>query len=550
MPRKKMSDEPPVNAAAQVPTPAVGKRRRWAVSFVWAVPVIALLIGLSLVVQAIRQQGPTITVTFATAEGIEPGKTKVKFKDVDIGEVKGVHLADDRSRVVVTIDLIKSAEPFAVADSRFWVVRPRLAGTQVSGLATLLSGSYIGVDAGRSNDQQREFTGLEEPPVVASDVPGRRFTLHAADVGSLDAGSPVYFRRVLVGHIESFALDAAGRGITLQVWVNSPYDRFVTTDTRFWQASGLDVRIDAGGVQVQTQSLATILMGGIAFESPLASTNVTPADANTEFTLAADRAQAMKKPDGQPVPLILVFHQSVRGLTADAPVDFRGVDLGSVKSIGIAYDQKTRGFNSTVAVDIYPQRLIAAGASLPASKEHDRGHTILTELVAHGLRAQLRSGNLLTGQLFVAIDFFPDAPAVQMNADAEPLELPTVPSDLEELHQQISSILRKIDQIPVATLSEDAHRTMTSLDAAIRHIDAMATRTNADVLPQLRAMLEQTGKSMEAVQASLAPDAPLEQDTRKALNGVAEASRSLKALADSLERHPEALVRGKKGQSE
>ena len=542
-----MSDEPHLK---RLPTPALERSRRWTLSLIWAVPLIALLIGLSLVVHAIRQQGPTITVSFTTAEGIEPGKTKVKFKDVDIGEVKEVHLAPDRSHVLVTIDLTKDAEPFAVVDSRFWVVRPRLAGARISGLATLLSGAYIGVDAGHSTQRQTSFAGLDDPPVVALDVPGRRFTLHAADIGSLDVGSPVYFRRILVGHIESFELDRDGRRITLHVWVDSPYDGFVTADTRFWHASGVDINMDANGFRIETQSLATVLMGGIAFESPEGTENVAPAKAGAEFALAANRNEAMRKPDGEAHLSIVRFHQSVRGLAVGAPVDFRGLELGYVKTMGMEYDAKAGTFSSLVTLEIYPDRLVSAGAVLLRDDNIERYRQVVGGLVERGLRAQLRSGNLLTGQLYVALDFFPNAPPVHVDVTAQMLELPTVPSDLEELHQQIASILRKLNQVPFDKIGEDAHRALSSLDVTIRRIDGFVAQASTDVLPQLRAMIEQTDKTMETLQASLAPDAPLEQDTRNALRGLSEASRSLKALADSLERHPESLLRGKEGQQQ
>lgn len=238
--------------------PAVAASRRVRPSLVWGIPLIAALIGLALVVQTLSKRGPTITVSFASAEGIEPGKTKVKFKDVDIGDVRTVTLTPDRSRVIATIDLVKEAEPFAVEGSRFWVVRPRFAGSGISGLGTLLSGAYIAVDIGRSERKLMEFTGEDEPPVVASDVPGRRFVLHTADLGSLDVGSPVFFRRIEAGHVEWFSLNPDGNGLTLGIFIKAPYDRFVTPDSRFWHASGIDLRLDAAGVRVQTQSLATV----------------------------------------------------------------------------------------------------------------------------------------------------------------------------------------------------------------------------------------------------------------------------------------------------
>ncbi|MEO0035251.1 MAG: hypothetical protein RLZZ501_1274 [Pseudomonadota bacterium] len=537
-----MNDDP-ADLAAE---PEIRTRPRWVPSMVWLVPLLAALIGASLVIQAIRERGPTIVVSFSTAEGIEAGKTKVKYKAVDIGEVTALHLAPDRSRVLVTIDLAKEAEQFAVADSRFWVVRPRLAGSGVSGLDTLLSGSYIGVDAGYSNERRAEFAGLERPPAVAADIPGRRFTLRAEDIGSLDVGSPVFFRRIQVGHVESTALAPDGGSLTLGVFVDAPYDHFVTTNARFWHASGVDLKIDANGVKVDTQSLASILMGGIAFESP--GSQAEPAADGTEFALAADHTEAMKNPEGNAFPLLLRFHQTVRGLAVGAPVDFRGVELGRVRSIDLTYDKRTGDFAPEVLLDVFPERL-----ALPLDEGKTRNKVAarargIAELVRRGLRAQLRTGSLLTGQLYVAIDFFPDSAPARFDITAEPMELPTVASDLQELYQQVQAILRKVDRLPIETLGQDAHRLLTSLDSSLKNLDAVMQRTNGEVLPELRDSLKQMRQTVEALQSQTAADAPLQQDSRQALQTLTEAARSLKNLTDTLDRQPESLLRGKKDQ--
>ena len=532
---------------SDLPSPAITHPRRGRPSIVWAIPIIAALIGLALVAQVLWQHGPRIAITFASAEGIEPGKTKVKFKNVDIGQVKSVQLAPDRTHVIVSVDLIKEAAPFAVEDSRFWVVRPRLAGTGVSGLGTLLSGAYIGVDAGHSDVQRDSFTGEENPPVVASDVPGRRFALHADDIGSLDMGSPVFFRRIQVGHVESVSLDADGSGITMGVFIKSPYDHFVTNDSRFWHASGVDLRMDAGGVKLETQSLATILMGGIAFETPPSANPAPPALPGTSFNLAPDHMEALKAPDGTPQTLVLHFQQSVRGLNIGAPVDFRGVDIGRVRSFNVVYDQARGEFTSPVVVDIYPQRLGQLSDTFSESTPTEKRLALLSDMVRHGLRAQLRSGNLLTGQLYVALDFFPQAKPAAFNPRINPVELPTVPSDLQEVQQQVQSILRKLDKIPFETLGQDVHKVMASLDSTLRHIDALSQRTDREMVPELRQVVHDLHQTMTEMQANLAGDAPLQQETRQALRGMAEAARSLKALTDSLEHSPEALIQGKKG---
>ncbi|CAO3358932.1 PqiB family protein [Azospirillum melinis] len=541
----------PSIAQPEIARPLVRDRRRGRVSLVWIIPIVAALIGLSLVAQALWQRGPTITVTFASAEGIEPGKTKVKYKNVDIGDVTGLALSADRTRVVATIDLAKDAAPFAVAGSRFWVVRPRLAGSGISGLGTLLSGAYIGVDAGQGHEARNAFVGEEEPPVVPSDVPGRRFILHADDVGSLDIGSPVFFRRVQVGHVESFALDPDGRRTTMGIFVKAPYERFVTTNSRFWHASGVDLRMDASGLKLETQSLATILLGGIAFESPdtggsAQSPAAQTAEEGAQFNLAADRVEAMKSPDGTPESLVLHFQQSIRGLAAGAPVDFRGVEIGQVRSVSVEYDPAGTDFVSSVRIDVYPQRLGRVRDVFPETMPQDRRRALLADLVQRGMRAQLRSGNLLTGQLYVAVDFFPQASPARFDPHLDPLELPTVPGDLQEMQQQVQSILRKLDTLPLDTLGQDAHRLMVATETTVTQLGGLARHADRDTMPEVRLAIRDLRQTLATIRGSIAGDSPLLQDIRQALRGVVDATRSVKALTDGLDRSPESLLRGKK----
>ncbi|MEM9995584.1 MAG: MlaD family protein, partial [Acinetobacter pittii] len=223
------------------------KKSRWKPLLIWLIPLIALLIALSLAIKALLSHGPTIDVSFRTAEGLVAGKTTVRYKQVDIGVVRQIDLSEDRSHVIARIDLRKDASNFAAKDSRFWVVRPRIGTSGVSGIDTLLSGSYIEVDGGKSEEKKLEFTGLEIPPVITSDVPGKEFFLNADDLGSLDVGSPIYYRRINVGQITAYKLSDDGKSVELQTFIRAPYDKFVTTDARFWQASGIDVSLNASG---------------------------------------------------------------------------------------------------------------------------------------------------------------------------------------------------------------------------------------------------------------------------------------------------------------
>ncbi|NTX47350.1 MCE family protein [Burkholderia cepacia] len=529
--------------AGQPPTiaePAVAKRAGWLPSLVWLVPLIAALIGIGLVVKSVRERGPEITIRFANAEGLEPGKTQVKYKDVEVGTVDAIRLAKDLSHVLVDVRLKKEAEDFAVKGSRFWVVRPRIGATGVSGLGTLLSGAYIGVDAGRSKDGERAFTGLDTPPAVTGDQRGTQYTLRGDSLGSVDIGSPVYYRRVQVGQVVGFSLDKLGAGVTFTVFVNAPYDQYVHENSRWWQASGVDLRLDSSGLKLNTQSLATVILGGIAFQSPADQPPGEVAARDMVFQLASDEGQAMRDPDGERVPVVMNFNQSLRGLAVGAPVDFRGIVLGEVTNIGIDYDAKAKNFKMPVTMNLYPERLGKSFRDAIRSKGEPERRQILQRLVEHGLRGQLRTGNLLTSQLYVALDFFPTAPAVKLDVSHETVELPTVANTLDELQSQVADIAKKLDKVPFDQIGANLNNALSNADKLFKQLDTQ-------VAPQARDTLSAAKQTFTAAEATLQQDSPLQSDVRGALKELTHTLQSLNALADYLERHPESLLKGKPG---
>lgn len=521
--------------------PIVAPRGRWIPSLVWLIPLVAALIGISLVVKTVLDNGPTITISFESAEGIEPGKTKVKFKDVDIGDVKNVRLSKDLSRAVATVELTKEADRFAVKDTRFWVVRPRIAANGVSGLNTLLSGAYIGVDAGQSEETWKDFVGLETPPAVTRDQHGRQYLLHSADLGSLDIGSPIYYRRIPVGQVVSYSLDADGKGVAFRVFVSSPYDKFVGANTRFWHASGVDVRLDASGFKLNTQSLAAVVTGGIAFQAPSDLPIGAPAPDNTSFRLASDESDAMRDIDKDPVTLVLNFNQSLRGLQLGSTVDFRGITLGRVTRIGIVYDRQRHEFTMPVTVDIYPERLGKRFAESLRHAQQGENDQLLATMVARGLRAQLRTGNFLTGQLYIALDFFPQAAPVKFDPRHQPVELPTIPNTLDQLQLQVADIATKLQKVPFDKIGNNLNDALQSANGLFKQLDSQA----AVLGPQAQLTLEEARKTFGSAQRTLAEDSPLQGDVRQAMQELTRTAQSLSVLADYLERHPEALIHGK-----
>ena len=520
--------------------PVIAPRGRWLPSLVWLIPLIAALIGISLVVREVLQQGPTITISFKSAEGIESGKTKVKYKDVDIGQVKTVRLSDDLTRAIVTVELTKEASNFAVTDTRFWIVKPRVAASGISGLNTLLSGSYIGVDAGRAKESQRDFVGLETPPAVTRDQKGHQFVLHAESLGSLDIGSPVFYRRLEVGQVVAYSLDPDGKGLTLRVFVNAPYDQYVASNTRFWHASGVDLRLDSGGFRLNTQSLAAVVIGGIGFQSPPDEPIGKPAGDNASFKLAANEGDAMRQPDTDPVAVVFNFNQSLRGLSVGANVDFRGIAIGEVTKIQVNFDPKAKQISMPVTVNIYPERLGESFAAALRRDQENSAHDLFYTMIGRGLRAQLRTGNFLTGQLYVALDFFPNAPPVKVAYDSHPLELPTLPNTLDQLQLQVADIAKKLDKIPFDKIGNNLNDALTNANSLFKQL-------NTQVAPQATATLEEAKKTFSSAQQTLSTDSPLQGDVREAMRELTRTAQSLSLLADYLQRHPEALIRGKTG---
>jgi paraquat-inducible protein B len=509
-----------------VPESRAVTKSKTRLSLVWVVPILATLVGVWVGVAKIRSEGPTITIVFDTAEGLEAGKTKIHYNGVDVGTLTTIRLSDDHRQVVATVEMAPKTEDFLVDDTRFWVVRPRISGANVTGLGTLISGAYIGMEIGASKSHQRKFVALSTAPIVTGNVPGRFFVLKTPDLGSLDYGTPIYFRRLQVGEVASYELAADGTSLALKIFINAPYDRFVTLETRFWHASGIDMSLSAEGLTVQTQSVLSILVGGVAFETPPSSTELEPADSNTTFTLFSDRTQALKPARGDPQKWAVVLKQSVRGLVRGAPVEFRGIPIGDVLDMRTQFDERTAEFSVLVFLEVYPEMLgggVQFDVNAPGGEEHRRAR--LDTLVAHGLRGQLRSGSLLTGAMFVALDFFPDAPPAKVDWTASPPEFPVIPGTLEGMEATVARIVNKLDKVPVEAIGNDAKKAIDELNLT---------------LASARKAVDEAGRA-------IAPNSDLQVNLNTTLNDVGRAARSLRQLLDYLERHPEALVRGKTG---
>jgi paraquat-inducible protein B len=582
---EQLNDESNLNDESDrndVPEAVVQTRRQ--ISIVWVVPIVAVLIGGWLAYRAISEKGPIITITFSTAEGLEAGKTKIKYKEVEIGQVEAIGVSPDLTHVVVTAELVKDAAKYLTEQTRFWVVRARVAAGEVSGLGTIFSGAYIGMDPGKSGAASRQFKGLEVPPVVTTGLPGRHFVLKSDRLGSLDIGSPVYYRQIKVGQVVSYALEKDLLTLSLRVFVHAPHHKLVRKNTKFWNAGGVDVALDASGIRIRTQSLVTLMLGGIAFDTPVDVRPGDPAGENHVFRLYEDQEEIYQKKATELRHYILQFKGSVRGLAKEAPVEFRGIKMGEVNDIRAEFDVETLEPRILVYIETDPEAFKAVGETFLEPKQQ------MERLVEKGLRAQLKTGSLITGQLFVDIDFHPDAPPAVVKYDDIYPQLPTIPAPMEMITASLNQLLTKLEKLPLveignslrntvqgaerlvnsaelrnaivglnqtlqntrkftgnldATLTPELQKAVAQLNEALEDAQVLVQNINAKVTPQLDATLRQGQKTLADVGGFVSPDSPIYSELRRALKELGDAAKSIRVMADYLERHPDALLYGK-----
>jgi len=520
--------------------PHVIVRNRARPSIVWLIPVVAAVVGLFLAYRAYTERGPTITITFDSAEGLEAGSTRVKFKEVDIGLVQAVELSEDLSQVVVTARLVAGAERYLTENTRFWVVRAVVSAGQISGLGTFLSGAYIAIDPATEGSQARRFDGLDKAPVVTSDVPGSIFNLRTETLGSIDVGSPVYYRRLQVGNVAGYELDLAGDQIQVQVFIESPHDQRVRSTTRFWNASGLDVVVSPEGVEIDTPSLVSMLVGGVAFETTATMDVARDVPGNMVFELYPNR-QASKQPRYSfKSRFLLYFDESVSGLVPGSAVEFRGIKVGEVQDVKLEVEPVTREISIPVVIEIEPERL-----GLTGPVDADADIVYIEALVARGLRAQLKTASLITGRKAVEFTLVEDVAPASVRLGARYPELPTAPGSFDAITTRIGRIVGRFDQVPIESIGQNLDQVLVGLRETLVVMKSLAGTAQADLMPSLMASLGKLEETLESADTMIAPNSAMAQELEQLVLDLAGAAHSIRLLAERLEQHPEELLRGK-----
>jgi paraquat-inducible protein B len=471
----------------------ISRRRR--VSAIWLVPIVAFLLGIWMVIYTAMTEGPEITLVFSTAQGVEAGKTKLKSRSVEVGLVESVKLGEDLESVTVIARLDREATPLLRDDTRFWVVRPRLGAGGISGLGTIMSGGYIELEPGSGlPSARRDFVGLDDVPVTPVGTPGLRLVLLSSRAGSVGAGDPILYRGFRVGRVEKTVFDEQTQHVRHRVFIDAPYDKLVDQATRFWNSSGISLEASAEGMRLDVGSLQSILAGGVAFGVPEGKLPLGPVENGAEFVLYGSYQSTREEQYRHSVDYVVSFVQSVRGLAPGAPVEYRGLRIGSVRRV-LLEEAAARAGQTTAApipvlIRLEPGRLKLgdtpeAVARLKAELEHD---------VPRGLRASLQSASLLTGSLFVSFDFHPRERPARIGTYAGYPTLPTLPGGLERIERQVARLLTKLNDLPLEATLRELNGTLAAVRAAVGNDDLKA-------LPgSLNSSLRELNRTLQSVE--------------------------------------------------
>ncbi|MFW8565635.1 intermembrane transport protein PqiB [Orrella sp. 11846] len=533
-----MSSEESVHKHA-LPVPVVRQKKRRSQALIWLIPVLAALIGLSIVWHEISNRGPMITISFQSASGLEEGKTQIRFRDVVVGLVENIRLSDARDVVIVDARLDKDAQGLANETTSFWVVRPTIGLDGVSGLTTLLSGSYIEADTDRSfsvSPNHYDFVGLESPPPIKSDRPGKAFRLRSDSLGSLVTGAPIYFLRIPVGLVSGFELDQNGHYVDIDIFIDAPYDQYVHGNTRFWNASGIRLSVGADGVQFDTESLASLVSGGLAFAN---FGSAIPLNQDAQFKLYADRTQAERVPTGRSISVVMRFDQSGRGLEAGAPVVFQGLSVGHVDQIELQFDPDSFKLFTVVKATLYPSSLGESFASfIGADRSIPQALKNLQVFVDKGLRAQIKTNNLLSGSSQISLGIFPEE-ASKLRAAADlPFEIPTLRSEtLDDIQKKLSEIVNRISDLPLDTMGEQLTQTLKSFETLAQTLDR-------DVTPQIGETLKKLNQTLKSLETILNSSGALPGQVGTTLDSLNGTIRATRALIDELRAAPNSVIFG------
>ena len=533
----------PEDAPDPAPPPAPVTPPRRGLSPVWIIPVVAALLGLWLAYKHFSEKGPEVTVTFENAEGIQAGKTPVLCRNVNIGTVGNVVLTKDLKGVVVDLDMTRESADLLKTDTQIWVVKPRYGGSGISGLGTLVSGSYLELQPGVKPGDRRHFVGLENPPVTPPGVPGLHLRLIAETAGGVNPGSSIIYKGLTVGKIETRTFHPENGQVEFGAFVNGDYSKLIRKSTHFWNLSGIDLQVGANGFSLRSGTLESLIAGGVTFSEPEdKKPAVHPVSDGSTYTLFDSYSDATRERLNPILPYLLLFTESVRGLSNDAPVEFRGIRIGTVMGISFKYLPDDPDHRVPVLIKLDPTLLV----DLP-SDDFTEARAYIANNVKNGLRASLKTGSYLTGQLYVDLDFAKDAPPAAVVESQGYYMLPTTNSGLGEIEEKISALLDKFKALPLEATVANANDLLNQFKGVAQHLDTILASKDTQNLPtSLRADLDELQKTL----AGYNDKSDFYQGLSGTLRQLDDTLRSLRGLTETLERKPNSLIFGKPGGGE
>ncbi|GGB54026.1 paraquat-inducible protein B [Oceanisphaera marina] len=526
------------------------RRTQRSLSPVWIVPLVAVLIGAWMIYDNLSRLGPSITLIMDNAEGIEAGKTLIKTRNVEVGKVEKVSLSDDLSHAEIVARMTPQAAGMLNEDTQFWVVKPRIGREGVSGLGTVLSGAYIQLQPGNSEVSLEVYKVLEQPPVAPPDAPGLRINLASQVGNSISTGDPVTYQGYTVGRVEHSHFDPEKREMRHRLYIQSPYEVLVTSTTRFWTASGLDIRLDSEGFRVNVASLESLVGGGITFGVPNNASMGRQAKEGANYVLFNDEDSAKEGRYGDYLEYVLLVDDTVRGLGNNAPVEYRGVRIGTVVSVPWKFtapqpDSLSR-FAIPVLIRIEPQRFADTDQDLDLEQWQQR----LEQMFGHGLRASLKAGNLLTGALFVDLNFYKDATPFQRMTFAEKAVFPTTSGGFAQIEQKVSNLLDKLNNLQIEPILTTLNSTLTSTQQTMNKVNDIAASVDkllADpATGQLPTNVNSTMRQLRDTLQGFAPDSQGYNELTQTLSRLEKLMRDLQPVVRTLTDQPNALIFDKK----
>lgn len=538
-----MNDE--ANEEARAEEARVGGGLKF--SPVWLVPVVALVIGLWMIYSYYAGQGPIIEISFQSGVGIQAGTTKVKSKNVEIGEVLDLRLSEGADKVVLSVRIYDHARQLLRKDGRFWVVRPRIGAGGISGLSTLLSGAYIELSPGSEEDLADTFKGLETPPVTPLGTPGLRVTLNSAGNQPLHVGDPIVFHGIEVGRIESVDFDNQKRRSYYDAFIAAPYDELVTENTRFWFNSGLSVDLSADGVRFDMGSLATVLAGGVAFDVPEGLPLGEQITERDYFTIYPHESASREMSYENALPFVILFGDSIRGLRPGAPIEYRGVKVGEVVRTDIDYPEIGNLLEPDtkipVMIELIPARFGFEDDYSMLDEVDDR----INQLIDDGLSAGLAIGNLLTGQKYVELQYFGGGIG-DIQTFAGYTVIPSIDGQLDQLLANASSAMKTFNELPLDQVFDSANVALDEMAATLTEIRKSASQLDEILAdPASHELMETLNAALQGLQ-QLAVDfsegSATNVELQQSLQSLARTLNELEPVLRNIRRKPNSLIFG------